>query len=326
MQANIDIKDPELGRSGAAPAPSGGGISVSGEIVSALLSIFGIRTEEEAETKKKKTVTVMGTEDGAKGHAKGGGSKTAVNAVKAAVGKGVNQVKAAAGRKIPPSTSTGTRSSEDSFEDAGGKPAKFVPTLMRAARLAKLYYFGDQKVRARVLLGGMLVMCGCTTGLMVVFSYVQRDMSTALSGKDVAGFYAAIRKYIGVIVVAAPLFAIYHYVQSLVALEWRLWLTRLLVHKYFSNHAYFALKAEGSMDNPDQRICDDVRNFVESCNSVLLAVVQKLLSMAGGGGNGDGDKTSSTIHSSMHAPRLSIVWFLVSLLSRAIYHHLPVQA
>ena len=33
------------------------------------------------------------------------------------------------------------------------------------------------------------------------------------------------------------------------------------------------------MDNPDQRICDDVRNFVESCNSVLLAVVQKLLSM-----------------------------------------------
>jgi len=33
------------------------------------------------------------------------------------------------------------------------------------------------------------------------------------------------------------------------------------------------------MDNPDQRICDDVRNFVESCNSVLLAVVQKILSM-----------------------------------------------
>ena len=178
----------------------------------------------------------------------------------------------------------------------------------------------------------MLVMCGCATGLMVVFSYVQRDMSTALSGKDVPGFYAAIRKYIGVIVVAAPLFAIYHYVQSLVALEWRLWLTRLLVHKYFSNHAYFALKAEGSMDNPDQRICDDVRNFVESCNSVLLAVVQKLLSMAGGvEWNGDGDTTSSTIRpfvrSSMHASttcnehrRLDI---LVSLLP--ISHKLPVQ-
>ena len=221
----------------------------------------------------------MGTEDGAKGHPKAGkgGSKgtgqAAVKAVKVAVGKGVKAVKEHASRKPP------MKARDDAYTIEDGKPARFVPTLMRAARLARLYYFGDQKVRARVLLGAMLVLCACTTGLMVVFSYVQRDMSTALSGKDVSGFYAAIRKYIGVIIVAAPLFAIYHYVQSLVALEWRLWLTRLLVHKYFDNHAYFALKAEGSMDNPDQRICDDVRNFVESCNSVLLAVVQKLLSM-----------------------------------------------
>ena len=79
--------------------------------------------------------------------------------------------------------------------------------------------------------------------------------------------------------IAAPLFAVYQYVQSLVALEWRLWLTRLLLRKYFANHAYFALKAEGTTDNPDQRICDDVRNFVDSCTSVLLAVAQKTLSM-----------------------------------------------
>ena len=125
----------------------------------------------------------------------------------------------------------------------------------------------------------MLALCATTTGLMVVFSYVQRDMSTALSGKDVPGFYAAVNRYLLVIVIAAPLFAVYQYVQSLVALEWRLWLTRLLLRKYFANHAYFALKAEGTTDNPDQRICDDVRNFVDSCTSVLLAVAQKTLSM-----------------------------------------------
>lgn len=70
----------------------------------------------------------MGTEDGAKGHTKagkGGGSKAAVNAVKAAVGKGVSAVKSHASRKLPPKAS-----SDDSFQDAGGKPAKFVPTLL----------------------------------------------------------------------------------------------------------------------------------------------------------------------------------------------------
>ena len=42
----------------------------------------------------------------------------------------------------------------------------------------------------------MLSLCATTTGLMVVFSYVQRDMSTALSGKDVPGFYAAVNRYL----------------------------------------------------------------------------------------------------------------------------------
>lgn len=61
----------------------------------------------------------------------------------------------------------------------GGKPAQFVPTLLRALKLAKLYYWGDARHRARFLLTVMLLMTMCTTGLMVVFSYVQRDMSTA---------------------------------------------------------------------------------------------------------------------------------------------------
>ena len=191
----------------------------------------------------------MGTDDGAKG---------------AKSGKPLSRVK---------------KASMENDEVVDGKQAEFWPTLLRALKLARFYYYGDQKVRARVLLGIMLVLCALTTGLMVVFSYVQRDMMTALSEKNQPAFYDAINRYIVIIVIAAPLFAIYHYVQNLVELEWRLWLTRLLVKKYFSNHAYFALKAEGTMDNPDQRICEDARNYVQSCNGLLLAVAQKLLSM-----------------------------------------------
>ena len=191
----------------------------------------------------------MGTDDGAKG---------------AKSGKPLSRVK---------------KASMENDEVVDGKQAEFWPTLLRAIKLARFYYYGDQKVRARVLLGIMLVLCALTTGLMVVFSYVQRDMMTALSEKNQPAFYDAINRYIVIIVIAAPLFAIYHYVQNLVELEWRLWLTRLLVKKYFSNHAYFALKAEGTMDNPDQRICEDARNYVQSCNGLLLAIAQKLLSM-----------------------------------------------
>lgn len=83
------------------------------------------------------------------------------------------------------------------------------------------------------------VMCVNTTitvvwtGLFVVMSYVQRDFSSALSGKDIPGFYRAIWKFVGIIVIAAPLYAYYHYMQDLLSLEWRVWLTEYLLSSYF---------------------------------------------------------------------------------------------
>jgi len=259
--------DPELG--GSTPARTRG---VGAEVASAVAALFGFRTDRGAASsstaldppKRRRrdgaTYVAMGTDDGAKGAAAGGS--------KASTG-GTSDAKAAASDDA----------SLERVEDSAGGKARFVHTLWRATSLAKIYYSGDHKVRARTLLAGMLFMCATTTALMVVFSYVQRDMMTALSNKDKEGFYEAIYKYLGVIAIAAPLFAMYQYVQDLVALEWRLWLTRLLVREYFGNDAYFKLKAEGSMDNPDQRICDDTRNFVNACNAVLLAFVQKILSM-----------------------------------------------
>lgn len=54
---------------------------------------------------------------------------------------------------------------------------------------------------------------GGWTGLFVVMSYVQRDFSTALSSTDIPGFYRAIWRFVGIIVVAAPLYSFYSYMQ-----------------------------------------------------------------------------------------------------------------
>lgn len=54
---------------------------------------------------------------------------------------------------------------------------------------------------------------GCSTGLFVVMSYVQRDFSTALSSKDIPGFYKAIWQFVGIIIVCAPLYSFYVYMQ-----------------------------------------------------------------------------------------------------------------
>jgi ABC-type uncharacterized transport system fused permease/ATPase subunit len=152
---------------------------------------------------------------------------------------------------------------------------------------------------ARLLALTCILACALTTGLSVVFSYAQRDMSTALSNKDQDGFYDAIKRYIFVVVIAAPLFALYDYVQSLSALHWRKYMTEKMMTMYCENDNYYSLKFKNSavmanegssevqkeaetasLDNPDQRIGEDVRGFVHSSTTLMLAIVHKIFSMS----------------------------------------------
>ena len=191
---------------------------------------------------------------------------------------------------------------DDDGDDVGGKDAttttttttrkrRFFRTLARVARLARPYFSGDSRWRARGLLFAVVTLCGLTTWLMVVFSDCQKDMSTALAEKDAAGFYAATRRYVAVIAVAAPLFAAYAFAQNTLALEWRIYIARALMERYFRNEVFYRLERGGESKkrapsalssappNPEHSLCEDTRRFTETCASLLTTVAQKLLSL-----------------------------------------------
>ncbi|CAI5532786.1 unnamed protein product, partial [Closterium sp. Naga37s-1] len=115
--------------------------------------------------------------------------------------------------------------------------------------------------------------------MYVVISYTQRDFNTALSAKKQTDFYHAVFKFIIIIVVAAPFFALFDYVQELLSLEWRLWLTNLLLSRYFANHAFLDLKMAGKLDNPDQRICEDVKHFVRTSLNIIITLIEKMMNL-----------------------------------------------
>jgi hypothetical protein len=47
--------------------------------------------------------------------------------------------------------------------------------------------------------------------------------------------------------------------QSMLALEWREWMTRRVTGEYLANRAFYQVQAGALVDNPDQRIASDVR-------------------------------------------------------------------
>ena len=103
-------------------------------------------------------------------------------------------------------------------------------------------------------------------------------MISALSAQDEARFWQTIMIFLGVLVAYAPIFAGYTYLRDRLGLQWRRWLTNRYVDNYFSNRAYYNLNnLHTDIDNPDQRIAEDVKSFTQESLTFLLIIVDSLL-------------------------------------------------
>lgn len=54
-----------------------------------------------------------------------------------------------------------------------------------------------------------------------------------------------------------------------------------LIKRYFNNRAYYRLRGSDSIDNPDQRISEDVRNFTLDSLGYALLVVNSVMTLVG---------------------------------------------
>ncbi|AFZ20853.1 ABC transporter ATP-binding protein/permease [Allocoleopsis franciscana] len=146
--------------------------------------------------------------------------------------------------------------------------------------IAKSYWSGDEKWQARGLLLGVVLFLLAYTGLSVVLNNKRGVLISALSVKDEARFWETVIIFIAVLVIYAPLLAGYTYLRDRLSLQWRKWLTHRFVDNYFHNRAYYNLHiSDTDIDNPDQRIAEDVRSFTQESLTFLLVLVESVLSV-----------------------------------------------
>jgi vitamin B12/bleomycin/antimicrobial peptide transport system ATP-binding/permease protein len=151
--------------------------------------------------------------------------------------------------------------------------------------IAKPFWVGDRKWQ---VLGQLLLVIAMSlgyTGLGVLLNNKRGVLISALSAQDEARFWQTIAIFAGVLVVYAPLFAGYAYLRDRLGLQWRNWLTNHLMDRYFENRAFYELNHSiADIDNPDQRIAEDVKSFTQESLTLLLAVIDSFLAIAAFGG------------------------------------------
>lgn len=136
--------------------------------------------------------------------------------------------------------------------------------------------------RRWAMLGVILFLLFCVTGLNVFISYVFRGIDNKLVEKDEKGFYYAMFGYGVALVVAVPIIGFYRFMRMTIGRHWREFLCEFFLKLYLSREAYYHLDSNAgdtAIDNPDQRITEDVDYFTSETLSFLLDILGGILDL-----------------------------------------------
>ncbi|OGB49358.1 MAG: ABC transporter ATP-binding protein [Burkholderiales bacterium RIFCSPLOWO2_12_FULL_65_40] len=163
-------------------------------------------------------------------------------------------------------------------------PRSRPPTLSRAAwkqfmGVARPFWSGDKKRTAWGLLALLIALMVCETQLAVMLIDKTGEMTSALAARQADRFWAAVRTSLIVLAFAVPVYAFYYYMRDAFSNHWRRWLTHRFLDGYLSERKYYEIGAGGDIDNPDQRISEDINTFTGRSTHFLLIFIGSLMQL-----------------------------------------------
>ena len=151
--------------------------------------------------------------------------------------------------------------------------------------LARPYWVSDERRRGVMLLASVVGFTLALVWIEVQFNSWNKDFYNTFEGKDRLGFYLELGRFTLLAVIFIVLAVYKQYLQQMLMIEWRAWLTERYLSKWLSQQSYYRLQLlDKGTDNPDQRIADDLNIFVDLTLSLslgLLSAVVTLVSFVG---------------------------------------------
>lgn len=144
--------------------------------------------------------------------------------------------------------------------------------------IAKLYWLGNEKQSALGLLVLLGVLLLANTQVKVFLNTLQGEWISALSARDSFRFWQTVLIALGGIIIYGLLNSGYGYLREKIGIYWRRWLTYYFLNQYFSDRAFYELSNfNKEIDNPDQRISEDISSFCQQSIQFLVNLLEAIL-------------------------------------------------
>ncbi|MBV1799530.1 ABC transporter ATP-binding protein/permease [Siccirubricoccus sp. G192] len=150
--------------------------------------------------------------------------------------------------------------------------------IRRFWRLARGYFTGDERWRARGLAAGVLVLTILQIGIQVRFNIWNRDFFNALETRDRSAFFGQMWFFL-VLAAASMVTAVGQlYVRQMLQLDWRRWLVFQLQHRWLENGLHYQLNfLPDAADNPDQRMSENTRWATAMAVDMAVGLITSVL-------------------------------------------------
>jgi putative ATP-binding cassette transporter len=150
--------------------------------------------------------------------------------------------------------------------------------LRDAWRIARPYWVSEERWVARGLLAAIVVLSLVMVWINVRLNTWRNDFYNTLQNYDEHGFFLQI----GIFTLLAGVFiviAVYqNYLQQMLQIRWRRWMTRVYLDEWLRNKTYYRLQLDGDQtDNPDQRISEDLNLFPRQTLSLSLGLFSNIV-------------------------------------------------
>ena len=145
--------------------------------------------------------------------------------------------------------------------------------------IASPYWRMEEKSKAWGLLVLLVLLLLGQTGFAVLFNEQTGEFTSALAARNSDRFWHAIRLCLGLLIGAVPLYAFYYYVRDKLGIRWRRWLTSRFLESYFRDRHFYELNGNATIDNPDQRIAEDINTFTQRSLFFLLILIGSILQL-----------------------------------------------
>lgn len=138
------------------------------------------------------------------------------------------------------------------------------------------YWNSEEKKSARLYLAGIITLTIAAVYMTLLLNEWFNSFYSALQNYDSGAVYRGLLRFTG-LAFAHIAFAVYsYYLQQRLALRWRKWMTKNYLAKWTGRQMYYRLEmfSQGTADNPDQRISEDINLFTARTLSFMSGLLR----------------------------------------------------